>query len=152
MYSIAKDFLEFFNFRGTDDNMRFYMFRSSPPHVLCEKVFLEISQNPQDNTFARASFLIKLQACCNFIKKETLAQVFSCDFCEISKNNIFHRTRQGGWLLLYVQGERIDGSKLHVIILISWSSYFQKHLDIWGMLIFLLRKDMEFIHRNNRRK
>ena len=89
MYSIAKDFLEFFNFRGTDDNMRFYMFRSSPPHVLCEKVFLEISQNPQDNTFARASFLIKLQACCNFIKKETLAQVFSCDFCEISKNTFF---------------------------------------------------------------
>ena len=26
---------------------------------------------------------------CNFIKKETLAQVFSCEFCEISKNNFF---------------------------------------------------------------
>ena len=25
----------------------------------------------------------------NFIKKETLAQVFSCEFCEISKNNFF---------------------------------------------------------------
>ena len=23
---------------------------------------------------------------CNFIKKETLAQIFSCEFCEISKN------------------------------------------------------------------
>ena len=23
---------------------------------------------------------------CNFIKKETVAQVFSCEFCEISKN------------------------------------------------------------------
>ena len=23
---------------------------------------------------------------CNFIKKETLAQAFSCEFCEISKN------------------------------------------------------------------
>ena len=33
-------------------------------------------------------FLIKLQA----IKKETLAQVFSCEFCEISKNTFFHRT------------------------------------------------------------
>ena len=32
-------------------------------------------------------FLIKLQAeACNFIKKKTLAQVFSCEFCEISKN------------------------------------------------------------------
>ena len=25
----------------------------------------------------------------NFIKKETLAQVFSCEFCEISKNTFF---------------------------------------------------------------
>ena len=29
---------------------------------------------------------------CNFIKKETLAQVFSCEFCEIPKNTFFHRT------------------------------------------------------------
>ena len=29
---------------------------------------------------------------CNFIKKESLAQVFSCEFCEISKNTFFHRT------------------------------------------------------------
>ena len=26
---------------------------------------------------------------CNFIKKETLAQMFSCEFCEISKNTFF---------------------------------------------------------------
>ena len=29
---------------------------------------------------------------CNFIKKETLAQVFSCEFCEIFKNTFLHRT------------------------------------------------------------
>ena len=29
---------------------------------------------------------------CNFIKKEALAQVFSCEFCEISKNIFFYRT------------------------------------------------------------
>ena len=35
-------------------------------------------------------FLIKLQAeACNFIKKETLAQVSPCGFCEISKNTFF---------------------------------------------------------------
>ena len=28
----------------------------------------------------------------NFIKKETLAQVFYCQFCEISKNTFFYRT------------------------------------------------------------
>ena len=36
--------------------------------VLCKKVFLEISQNSQENTCARVSFLIKL----GLIKKETL--------------------------------------------------------------------------------
>ena len=29
---------------------------------------------------------------CNFIKKEALAQVFSCEFCEISKNTFFYGT------------------------------------------------------------
>ena len=53
-------------------------------------VFSEILQNSQENTCATASFVIKLQAsACNFIKKETLARVFSFDFCEISKNTFF---------------------------------------------------------------
>ena len=29
---------------------------------------------------------------CNFIKKEALAQVFFCEFCEISENTFFYRT------------------------------------------------------------
>ena len=29
---------------------------------------------------------------CNFIKKKTLAQVFSCEFCEISKNTFSYKT------------------------------------------------------------
>ena len=56
-----------------------------------KKVFLEISQNSQENTCVRVSFLIKLQAC-NFIEKQTLEQVFSCKFCVIPKNTFFHRT------------------------------------------------------------
>ena len=59
--------------------------------MFCKKVFLEISQSSQENACARVSFLIKLKTC-NFIKKETLAQVFSCEFCEISKNTFFHKT------------------------------------------------------------
>ena len=36
------------------------------------------------------SFFLKKDALArNFIKKETLAQVFSCEFCEISKNTFF---------------------------------------------------------------
>ena len=55
-----------------------------------KKVFFQISQNPQENTFARVSFLIKLT--CKFIKKEALAEVFSGEFCENFKINFFYRT------------------------------------------------------------
>ena len=56
-------------------------------------MFLEISQNPQWNTYARDSFLIKLYAkACKLIKKESLAQVLSCEFREISKNSFFYIT------------------------------------------------------------
>ena len=36
--------------------------RSRRPDLFCEKVFLGILQNSQENTSARVSFLIKLQA------------------------------------------------------------------------------------------
>ena len=69
--------------------------RNSCPEVFCKKVLLEISQNPQENTCARVPFLIKMQAeTCNFLKNETLAQVFFCEFCEISKNTFPYRTPQ----------------------------------------------------------
>ena len=35
---------------------------------------------------------------CNFIKKETLAQVFSCEFCKIFKDTFLCRTPLGNWL------------------------------------------------------
>ena len=52
-----------------------------------KKVFLEISQNSQENTCAKVSFL-RPQGC-NFFKKETLTQVFSYEFFEIIKNSFF---------------------------------------------------------------
>ena len=55
-----------------------------------KKVFLKISQNKQENTCSRVYFLIKLAY--NFIKKETLEQVFSCEFSEIFKNTYFYKT------------------------------------------------------------
>ena len=52
------------------------IYRSSRPEVFCKKnVFLKISQNSQENICA-----------IDFFKKETLAQVLSCQFCEIFKN------------------------------------------------------------------
>ena len=57
-----------------------------------KRVFLEILQKFTGKHCARVSFLIKLQAsACNFIKKETLTQVFSCKFCKISKKTFGYR-------------------------------------------------------------
>ena len=74
--------------------------------VLEEQMFLEILQYSRENTCGRVYFLIKLQSsACNFIKKETLAQVFSCEFCEISQNNFFTEHLQ--WLLLYISKSQV---------------------------------------------
>ena len=75
------------------EGIKFLGFFSSFPygHLLCfwseavtrkfsvKKVFLEILQNLKENTCARVSFF----------KKETLAQVFSGEFCKIFKNTFF---------------------------------------------------------------
>ena len=53
-----------------------------------KKEFLEISQNSQENTCA---FFNKV-ASGNYMKKETLAQVFSREFYEILKNIFYYRT------------------------------------------------------------
>ena len=45
-----------------------------PSEEFYKKVLLELSQISQENTCSRASF---------FIENETLAQVFSCEFCKI---------------------------------------------------------------------
>ena len=73
-----------------------------------KKVFLEISQNSQEDTCARVPFLIK---------KETVAQAFSCKFCKISLNTFSYRrppvaTSNGGialWKYKY--------SFLHVMLI-----------------------------------
>ena len=53
-------------------------------------VFLEISQDSQENTCRRVSFnkVAGLRSV-TVLKEETMAQVFSCEFCEISKNTFF---------------------------------------------------------------
>ena len=77
-------------------------------------MFLKISQNSQENTCARGFFFNEvaglryhietspwicranqwigfyvISQACNFIKVESLANVFSCEICEISKNTLF---------------------------------------------------------------
>ena len=63
----------------------------SPRGVLKKGILKNFEKLP-GNTYARVSLLIKLQAvACNFIKKQTLAQVFSCEIWGIFKNTFFYR-------------------------------------------------------------
>ena len=76
-------------------------------------MFLEISQNSQENTCVRVFFLNNvwgLQAC-NFVKKETLAQGFSRKFYEISKNTFFAEH-------LWATASRLN---IHIKIIQYWS-------------------------------
>ena len=47
--------------------------------------------------------LLQRPEACNFIKKETLTQVFSCEFCEISKNTFLQNTSERLLLIIGVQ-------------------------------------------------
>ena len=72
--------------------------RSSRPDVFCRK---DILRNFAKFTtlFARVSFFNRVAgAACTFFKKGTLAQLFFCEFCKISKNTFFTEHRR--WLLL----------------------------------------------------
>ena len=51
--------------------------KSSRAEVLCKKSVLR--------NFAKDQV-------CNFIKKETLAQMFPCEICEVSNSTFFNRT------------------------------------------------------------
>ena len=66
-------------------------FRSRPPEVFYGTVFLKIWSNSQENA---CLFLTKnrKKETSSFIKKNPLAQEFSCEFCQIFKNTFFHRT------------------------------------------------------------
>ena len=58
---------------------RLEMPKAATRDILYERVFLEICQN-----LSQGLFFNKV-----YEKLETLAQVFSCEFCEISKNTLF---------------------------------------------------------------
>ena len=63
-----------------------HCFRSSHQKCSVKKVFLEILQNSQESTCKGTAY---------FIKKETQAQFFSCEFCEIFENTILQNTSRG---------------------------------------------------------
>ena len=72
-----------------------YLGRSSRPEVFCKKGVLRNIAKLTENTCARVSFLIKLQASA---KKQTLVQVFSENFVKFQITRFF--TELVRWLLL----------------------------------------------------
>ena len=99
-------------------------------------MFLEISQNSQENTFARVSFLIKWQAW-----KETLAQVFSCEFYKISKNTFSYRTPPVAAFesVVYIlralsRKNRSESKKLCFYLIADWINFMYFHTALFIVL------------------
>ena len=62
-----------------------------PLEVFCKKMCFWKFHKIHRKTPVPEAFLKKRlwPQACDFVKKETLLQVFSCEFCEISKNIFF---------------------------------------------------------------
>ena len=61
--------------------------QKQPPEVFCKKGILRnFAKLTGKNLCQSLSFNNVAGEACNFITKETLVQLFSCEFCEISKN------------------------------------------------------------------
>ena len=64
--------------------------QKQPLDVFCKKVALRIFAKFTGKHLCQSLYFNKVAGLAyNFIKKETLAQMFSCEFYEISKNNFF---------------------------------------------------------------
>ena len=64
--------------------------QKQPPDVFCKKgVLRNFAKFTGKHLYQRVFFNKKLLKTCNFIKKDSVAQVFSCNCCEISKNTFF---------------------------------------------------------------
>ena len=72
-----------------------FFFRSSRPEMLCKKGVIRnfakfTGKQPSQRLFFNKVAGLRPKAC-NFIKKESLSQVFSCGICEISRTTFFYR-------------------------------------------------------------
>ena len=68
-------------------------YRSSRPDVLCKKGVIRNFGKSTAKHLCQSLYFNKVAGqACNFIEIETLGQVHSCEFCEISKNTFSERT------------------------------------------------------------
>ena len=88
--------------------------------IFLKKLFLKISQNSVKNTCASLPVSLKLQGLgLQLYKKETLAQVFSWEFFEISKNTFMEHL---WWLRLDIRKRRFC-SLIHRLLLQNFENF-----------------------------
>ena len=94
--------------------------QKQPPQVLYKKGVLRDFGKFTGKHLCQSLFLNKVPGlrpkACNFIKREILAQVFSCEFCKMFKNTSFtedlQTSKYGGFLKFSV---RIEQDQWHEI-------------------------------------
>ena len=103
--------------------------------MFCKKVFTEISQNSQENTCARISFLIKLQTRLQlYFKKRFWRRCFPVNFEKFLRTTFF--TEHVLWLLLPV---RMSGQYT-----LSDTSDKSQRFFGFACCFFLVYKDWKF--------
>ena len=81
--------------------------QKQPPEVFCKKrVLRNFAKFTGKHLYQSFLFNKVAGQVCNFIKKVTLVQVISSEFCEISKNTFF--TEHLRWLLLMLSCNFIE--------------------------------------------
>ena len=112
--------------------------RSSHLELFCKKCVLRNFAKVTGKHLCQSLFFNKIVGlACNFIKKETLAQVFPCEFCEVSKNTFPYRTvAVSGFISFPFSGERnvslecFIGMRifLYVMHMVKKKAFYRKHM------------------------
>ena len=117
--------------------------RNSRPEVFCKKCVLrDFAKFTGKHLYQRLFFnkVAGLEAC-NFIKKETLAQVFPVNLAKFLRAAFLQNT--SGWLLL--TGEDVDLTWLHSILLKKILEERKKQIQVFsnGLVLLFSKVDTE---------
>ena len=95
--------------------------RSSRPVVFCKKGVVRNSTKFTGKHLCQSLFFNKVAGPATLLQKQTLAQMFSCGFCEISNNTFLHRTPLVTVSVFFHLNVVMKEEELHPL---SWCTYF----------------------------
>ena len=118
-------------------NTAFLFFRSSRPEVFCKKSALRNFAKFTGKRLCQSLF------CRPQAEKETLAQVLSCEFCEISKNTFSYRTTPAAFSAFF-KCIFVTSRTLHFTLFTSISTLLRSSFSAFnfvsGRFFFFLKK------------